>query len=115
MLATKRVKITRGKSGRLKVRDRLRQMLEVDQQREPDKRQHRLLERSEFDRLCDEVGGVSDKEALLDFLHHNGVVFLPARTLWRSHHPRSELGLGSHLSPLRSEEDPAAAQGLRTL
>ena len=33
------------------------------------------LERSEFDRLCDEVGGVSDKEALLDFLHHNGVVF----------------------------------------
>ena len=55
------------------MRDRLRQMLEVDQQREPDKRQHRLLERSEFDRRCDEVGGVSDKEALLDFLHHNGV------------------------------------------
>ena len=45
------------------MRDRLRQMLEVDQQREPDKRQHRLLERSEFDHLCDEVGGVSDKAA----------------------------------------------------
>ena len=39
------------------------------------KRQHRLLERTEFDRLCDEAGGVSDKEALLDFLHHNGVIF----------------------------------------
>ena len=51
------------------------QMLEEDQKREPAQRQHRLLERAEFDRLCDEVGGVSDKGALLDFLHHNGVVF----------------------------------------
>jgi internalin A len=62
-------------AGRLQVRDRLRQMLEEDQEREPDKRQHRLLDRVEFDRLCDETGGVSDKEALLDFLHHNGVLF----------------------------------------
>jgi internalin A len=62
-------------AGRLKVRDRLRQMLEEDQKREPAKRQHRLLERAEFDRLCDDVGGISDKDALLDFLHHNGVVF----------------------------------------
>ena len=62
-------------AGRLKVRDRLRQMLEEDQKREPAKRQHRLLERAEFDRICDETGGVSDPEALLDFLHHNGVVF----------------------------------------
>jgi internalin A len=50
-------------------------MFEEDQKREPDKRQHRLLERSEFDRLCDDMGGISDKEALLDFLHHNGVIF----------------------------------------
>ena len=57
------------------VRDQLRQMLEEDQKREPAKRQHRLLDRTEFDHLCDEVGRVSDKEALLDFLHHNGVVF----------------------------------------
>src|SRR5208283_4242655 len=62
-------------AGRLKVRDKLRQMLEEDQQREPTKRQHRLLEREEFDRLCEETGGVSDSGALLDFLHHNGVVF----------------------------------------
>jgi internalin A len=62
-------------AGRVKVRDRLRQMLEEDQKREPAQRQHRLLERTEFDRLCDEVGGVSDPKALLDFLHHNGVIF----------------------------------------
>jgi internalin A len=62
-------------AGRSKVRDRLRQMLEEDQKLEPGKRQRRWLERAEFDRLCDEAGGISDKEALLDFLHHNGVVF----------------------------------------
>ena len=62
-------------AGRLKVRDRLRQMLEEDQQREPAKRKHRLLDRIEFDGLCDETGGVSNSAALLDFLHHNGVVF----------------------------------------
>ena len=62
-------------TGRVKVRDRLRQMLEEDQKRVPAQRQHRLLEREEFDSICDEVGGVSDKEALLDFLHHNGTVF----------------------------------------
>jgi internalin A len=61
--------------GRLKVRERLRQMLEEDQEREPAQRQHRLLERAEFDRLCDEVGGVSNPSTLLDFLHHSGVVF----------------------------------------
>ena len=62
-------------AGRLKVRDRLRQMLEEDQKREPSRRQHRLLERAEFDLICEETGGVSDKVALLDFLHHNGVLF----------------------------------------
>jgi internalin A len=62
-------------AGRVKVRDRLRQMLEEDQKREPAKRQRRLLERSEFDRHCDEAGDVSDKDALLDFLHHKGVIF----------------------------------------
>jgi hypothetical protein len=61
-------------AGRIKVRNRLRQMLEADQKLEPSKRQHRLLERAEFDRLCDEIGWVSDKEALLDYLHQNGVI-----------------------------------------
>jgi hypothetical protein len=39
------------------------------------RRQHRLLERAEFDSICDEMGGISDKNALLDFLHLNGVIF----------------------------------------
>jgi hypothetical protein len=42
---------------------------------EPTKRQHRLLEREQFDSLCAEAGGVSNPQALLDFLHHNGAVF----------------------------------------
>jgi hypothetical protein len=62
-------------AGRLKVRDRLRQMLEEDQQREAARRQHRLLKLEQFDRLCSEAGGVSNSRALLDFLHHNGVLF----------------------------------------
>jgi internalin A len=34
-----------------------------------------LLDREEFDCLCAEVGGISNPEALLDFLHHTGVIF----------------------------------------
>jgi internalin A len=64
--------------GRVAVRDRLRKMLAEDQALPPQQRHHRLLERAEFDRLCDEEGGISDKEALLDFLHHNGVIFYRA-------------------------------------
>jgi hypothetical protein len=56
-------------------------MFDADQKLEPAKRRHRLLERAEFDHLCDEVGGISDKEALPDFLHYNGAV---ARRLRRS-------------------------------
>jgi internalin A len=63
-----------GKS-RVTVRDRLREILTKDQQLPPAQRRHRLLEREEFDRLCAEVGQVSDKEALLKFLHNNGVLF----------------------------------------
>jgi internalin A len=38
----------------------------------------RLLERAAFYRICGEEGGISDTEALLDFLHHSGVVFYKA-------------------------------------
>jgi hypothetical protein len=41
--------------------------------------QHQLLERAQFDRLCDEEGGISDKGPLLDFLHHSGVIFYRPR------------------------------------
>ncbi|MBV8273633.1 MAG: hypothetical protein JO170_00015 [Verrucomicrobia bacterium] len=54
--------------------DRLREMLATNPELPPAER-HRLLERQEFDQLCAEIGGISDTEALLGFLHHNGVVF----------------------------------------
>jgi internalin A len=50
-------------------------LLAEDQARPADQRRHQLLDPAEFSHLCDEVGGISDKEALLDFLHHNGVIF----------------------------------------
>jgi internalin A len=62
-------------AGRVRVRDRLRQLLVEDQVLPAAQRRHQMLERIEFDQLCDEMGGISDKEALLDFLHHSGVVF----------------------------------------
>jgi internalin A len=61
--------------GRVKVRDRIRATLEDDQKRKPAQRQHRLVERAESDRLCDDAAEISDKDALVDFLHHNGVIF----------------------------------------
>jgi internalin A len=53
-------------------------MLREEQVLPPGQRRCRLLERSEFDLLCMEAGGVNDPAALLDFLHHNGVVFYQA-------------------------------------
>jgi internalin A len=61
--------------GRLRVRDRLRKMVANDQQLPSTKRRHRLIKRQAFDKLCTRIGGISDTEALLGFLHHNGVVF----------------------------------------
>ncbi len=63
-----------GKS-RLKVRDRLRKMLASDQKLPSAERKHRLVKRQEFDKLCSKTGGIDDTEALLGFLHHNGVLF----------------------------------------
>jgi internalin A len=53
-------------AGRVRVRNRLRKI--------PD----RLLDREAFGRICDEEGGISDTGALLDFLHHSGVVYYRA-------------------------------------
>jgi internalin A len=53
--------------GRVRVRQRLREMLQTERKR--------WLERTEFEQVCAEEGGISDTEALLDFLHHGGVVF----------------------------------------
>jgi hypothetical protein len=59
-------------------------MLEEDQKREPSARQNRLLKREEFYSLCAEAGGVSNSQVLLDFLHHNGVLFY-RKVLFQGH------------------------------
>ena len=62
-------------NSRVAVRDRLREMHSKDQELPSSQRRHRLLKREEFDELCAQVGGISDTGSLLNFLHHNGVLF----------------------------------------
>ncbi len=61
--------------GRAEVRRKLRKMLEEDQSREKEDRQHRTLTKDAFVKLCADTGNVSDPDALLDFLHRTGVLF----------------------------------------
>jgi internalin A len=61
--------------GRLRIRDRLRKMLASDQKLPSVKRKNRLIKRQAFDQLCSKIGGISDTEALLGFLHLNGALF----------------------------------------
>jgi internalin A len=52
-------------TGRIRLRQRIREM----------RSQHKLLDRASFDALCDEVGGISNRDAALDYLYRIGVVF----------------------------------------
>src|SRR5207248_8006754 len=62
-------------AGRLRVQRRLEAMRDADMALPPARRQHRLLERSAFDALCVEAGGVSSPAALLAYLDANGTIF----------------------------------------
>jgi len=61
--------------GRAVVKARLEAMQEEDAARPPAERRHRLLTQGDFQALCEEAGGVSSPEALLDYLHNVGTVF----------------------------------------
>jgi internalin A len=61
--------------GRVEVRSQLRKMLQEDQQRPASKRKHRTLSLKQFRTVCKKNGKVSSPDALLDYLHHTGVVF----------------------------------------
>ncbi|MCA9029168.1 MAG: hypothetical protein KDA66_00090, partial [Planctomycetaceae bacterium] len=66
--------------GRAAVRQRLRSLLEADQQIPADQRQHRTLTQADFERMCRDIeaageGHVSSPAALLDYLHQSGVVY----------------------------------------
>ncbi len=61
--------------GRAEVRRRLYDWRSEDQERQPEKRQHRTLTLEEFRSICDEAGGIVSWEHALDYFHHTGVVF----------------------------------------
>ena len=62
-------------ANRARVRDRLRKLLAAEQELPAEERRHRLMSRERFEEICRECGGVSDSEALLEFLHNSGVIF----------------------------------------
>ena len=62
--------------GRLRVQHALCAWRDADTTLPHEQRQHRLVTQSEFTALCAQgQGDVSDPAALLDFLHHTGIVF----------------------------------------
>ncbi|MFM7235292.1 MAG: COR domain-containing protein [Cyanobium sp.] len=61
--------------GRHQVWQQLEAWRQEDQQLPAQERQHRTLSRQLFTSLCEQTGGVSSPEALLQFLHNKGVVF----------------------------------------
>ena len=61
--------------GRHRVWQQLEAWRQADQQLPAPQRQHRSLSQQQFASLCDQIGGVSSPEALLQFLHNKGVVF----------------------------------------
>jgi len=65
-------------AGRLRVRRRLEALREADAQVPAHERQYRTLSQEHFRQLCEEAGGVSSPEHLLDYLHQSGVVFYRA-------------------------------------
>jgi len=54
---------------RVRVRNRLRELLKENDDC------YRLLDRADFDRICNEEKGVSSTEALLEFLHNTGAIY----------------------------------------
>jgi len=61
--------------GRAEVRRRLYDLRSKDQKRKPEKRRNRTLTLEDFRALCEEVGGIVNREHALDYFHHTGVVF----------------------------------------
>ncbi len=62
-------------AGRLRVQRRLEALRDADMALPRDQRRHRLLERSEFEAICAEEGGVTLPAFLLAYLDANGTVF----------------------------------------
>jgi internalin A len=61
--------------GRARVIEILEGWRKDDAGRPREERQHRTLTRAEFQQLCENTGGISSPDCLLDYLHQLGVVF----------------------------------------
>jgi internalin A len=62
--------------GRWRVKDTLRRYLADDERRATAERRYRTLSYTDFQALCDaQQGQVTSAHALLEYLHHSGVVF----------------------------------------
>jgi internalin A len=61
--------------GRARVIEILEGWRKEDADRPRQERQHRTLSRAEFRQLCENAGGISSPDSLLDYLHQLGVVF----------------------------------------
>ncbi len=61
--------------GRLKVKQYLENLIAEDAKLPPFSRQNPMLQKSEFERYCQQVGGVSSPDLLLEYLHHCGTIF----------------------------------------
>ncbi|MBL4837117.1 MAG: TIR domain-containing protein [Kordiimonadaceae bacterium] len=61
--------------GRLAVLTKLETMIEQLQEKQTKTKTQKSLTFSEFEKICDEAGGVSDRKQFLIFLHNAGIVF----------------------------------------
>lgn len=61
--------------GRARVVEQLEEWRAEDELRAPPQRMHRTLTREAFTAVCKDAGGVSSPAALLNYLHHSGLIF----------------------------------------
>jgi internalin A len=61
--------------GRLRVQRRLEALRDIDAKGPPGQRQYRTLTKEHFLQICDEEGGISSPEHLLEYFHNSGLVF----------------------------------------
>jgi internalin A len=62
-------------AGRLRVKRRIEALRDEDALLPPEQRRYRTLSQERFRQLCDEAGGISSAEYLLEYLHNTGIVF----------------------------------------
>jgi internalin A len=62
-------------AGRLRVKRRIEALRDADAALPAEQRRYRTITQQRFRQLCDEAGGISSAEYLLEYLHNAGTVF----------------------------------------